>query len=50
MRKQSRIHTVVIAGPGIMGASFAQIFAKWYDRVYLYGCLLYTSCGAMPVR
>lgn len=37
MRKQSRIHTVVIAGPGIMGASFAQIFAKWYDRVYLYG-------------
>lgn len=37
MRKQQDIHTVLIAGPGVMGASFAQIFAKHHYQVYLYG-------------
>ena len=37
MLKQTDIHTVLIAGPGVMGASFAQIFAKHQYQVYLYG-------------
>ena len=37
MRKQQDIRTVLIAGPGIMGASFAQTFAQYQYQVYLYG-------------
>lgn len=37
MYAQKDIKTVVIAGPGIMGASFAQIFSKYGYQVCLYG-------------
>jgi len=37
MFAQKEIKTVLIAGPGVMGASFAQIFAKHAYQVILYG-------------
>ncbi len=37
MYQAADIHNVLIAGPGVMGASFAQIFAKYGYQVYLYG-------------
>lgn len=36
MLKQKDIHTVLLAGAGVMGSSFAQIFAKHHYDVILY--------------
>ena len=36
MYQQKDIHTVLIAGSGVMGASFAQIFARHNYQVILY--------------
>ena len=36
MYTQKEIHTVLVAGSGVMGASFAQIFAQHHYDVILY--------------